>query len=70
MCLEQNGFQSAVARAVEFAKSEGVILRTGEAARRIRSELPECGVPSRQIADLLARKAISAGVPIQFTDPD
>ena len=70
MSFEQTGFQSAVARAVEFARSQGTVLRTGEAAKRIRSELPDCDLASRQIADLLARKAISAGVPIQFTDPE
>ncbi len=70
MCFEQTGLETAVARAVELARSNGLIVRTGEAAKQIRSELPDCGLASRQIAEFVARKAISAGVPIQFTDPD
>ncbi len=70
MLAEPVPFQSAVARLVELARSEGIVLRTGEAAKQIRSENPECKLAGRQIAELVARKAISAGVPIQFTDPD
>ena len=70
MFIDNSGLQAAVARAVEFAEAEGRILRTGETARQIRSANPDCGLTGGQIAEYLARKAISAGVPIQFTDPD
>ena len=67
---EQDDFESAVARAVERARESGCVLRTGEAAHKLRSENPDCNLALRQIAEIVARKAISAGVSVQFTSPE
>ena len=69
MPLADPQVDTAVSAAVERARAEGIVLRIGEAARRIREQNPECPLASRVIADELARKAIGAGIPIQFTDP-
>jgi hypothetical protein len=53
-----------------MAKAEGSVLRVGEATKQIRSQHPGCQLAARQIADMVARLAITAGVPIQFTDPN
>ncbi len=67
---EQDDFESAVARAVERARESGCVLQTGKAAHKLRSENPDCNLALRQIAEIVARKAISAGVPVQFTNPE
>ena len=58
---------AAVARLVADAKVRGQVLRTAEAARRIAAEAPVTGLPVREIAQEVARQAVTAGVAIQFT---
>ena len=70
MLAEQVVVQLAAEEAVYEAKTEGAILQVGEAAKQIRSRHPECRLAARQIADIVARAAINAGVPLQFTDPN
>ena len=62
--------QIAAEEAVEGAKADGSILQIGEAAKQIRARYPDCQLAARQIADMVAKQAIAAGVPIQFTDPN
>jgi hypothetical protein len=61
---------SAVAGLVGTLLFKGGVLNTGAAAKRLHSEYPDCGSAPSQIADMLARRAIAAGVPIQFTPAD
>lgn len=65
-----SALDTAVARAVETVRANGSVLRLGDVTRQIRSEGPAGSLPPRQVADLLARKAILIGVPIQFTPLD
>jgi hypothetical protein len=67
---EHVAIHTAAVIAVDMAKAEGSILRVGEATKQIRSQHPDCQLAARQIADMVARLAITAGVPIQFTDPN
>ena len=67
--MEQIAVQDAVAEAVDEAKAGGSILQIGEAAKQIRARYPDCQLPAREIADIVAKQAIAAGVAIQFTDP-
>ena len=69
MLAEQVSIQSAVVKAVYEAKSDGSILLVGKTAKQIRSLYPDCQLAARQIADILAKEAIVAGVPLQFSDP-
>ena len=68
--LQPSPLDAAVAKAVEAARANGSILRLGDVTRQIRSQAPDCPLPSRLVADLVARKAILIGVPIQFTPLD
>lgn len=70
MLAAESALNSAVARAVEAALANGSILPIGEVTKQIRSQNPGCVLPARQVADLLTRKAIVAGVPVHFTSPD
>ena len=70
MLAEEVSVQLAAAEAVYAAKAVGSILQVGETAKQIRSRYPDCRLAARQIADIVAREAISAGIPLQFTDPN
>ena len=70
MLAEQMAVQAAAEQAVYEAKVDGSVLRVGETARQIRSRYPQCNLLPKQIADIVAREAIVAGVPLQFTDPN
>ena len=67
MAGEELRLRIAVVKEVELAKAGGLVLRTGDTARRIRAVHGMVQLPVRQIADMVARVAIAAGVPIQFT---
>ena len=67
---ETASMQRAVEQVILAAKDAGGILRTGETARRLFSESPDSGLSPRDIAELVVRQAVAAGVPIQFTSPD
>lgn len=67
---QEHGLHSAVAGLVGTLLFKGGVLNTGAAARRLHLEFPESGSAPSQIADMLARRAIAAGVPIQFTPAD
>lgn len=68
--IHSNSFASAVEKLIKDAKTVGDVVRTGESAKRLSSEHPDCGVSRREIAEIVARQAVAAGVPIQFTNPD
>jgi len=60
----------AIAHLVADAKQRGAVIRTGDCARKIALEHPDCGLSARDIAQAVALAAVAAGVPIQFTKPD
>lgn len=60
----------AVQRLIVDAQENHVILRCGSEASRLAAEHPDSGMSSGDIADLLLRAAMDAGVPVQMTSTD
>ncbi len=65
--IQEQQLHSAVAGLVGTLRFKGGVLNTGAAARRLHFEFPDSGSAPSPIAEMLARRAIAAGVPIQFT---
>jgi hypothetical protein len=65
--IQEQDLAAAVTSLVGSLRQDGGILNTGAAARKIYSSFPQCGSAPSQIAEMLARRAIAAGIPVQFT---
>ena len=57
----------AIDRLVAGAKQAGAVLRTGESAKRLLADHPQLRITLSEAAQLIARRAMAAGVPLQFT---
>lgn len=68
--VHEQQLHSAVAGLVGTLRFKGGVLNTGAAAKRLHLQYPDSGSAPSQIAEMLARRAIAAGVPIQFTPAD
>ena len=55
---------------VEAAARGGHIVYTGQTAKQLAKRHADAGKTPREIAEIVAREAVAAGAPIQFTSPE
>ena len=63
---QEAALAAAVQDVVTAYQDHGSVLWTGDAARQLHLEYPQCGIATEQIADTIAHEAVRAGVAIRL----